>query len=252
MTPGFDADTRRTAHRVRFDDGPGLWLRPDSWDYGIVRSVVHDNEYRLPQRFDADDLILDIGAHIGAFAHACLQRGAGRVVAFEPERDNFALATANLQAYGERCVLRAAAVWRSDIAVPRLGLRRARLRRNTGGHDVLAAPGKGATVAAVALDEVLAGLARPVRLLKIDCEGAEYPILMTARRLDRVEAIVGEFHAFGVDSEHGLPPVHIDGWAGLGCDAWGLAEYLRGQGFEVDLVRWAAQADHGLFFAHRR
>jgi hypothetical protein len=54
-----------------------------------AETLVEDT--RLPERFSPDDIIIDIGAHIGAFAYACLQRGAGRVIAFEPEPENYAL-----------------------------------------------------------------------------------------------------------------------------------------------------------------
>lgn len=47
-----------------------LALRPDTWDTEIVRSVWLRNEYRLPPKFAKDDVIVDIGAHVGAFALA--------------------------------------------------------------------------------------------------------------------------------------------------------------------------------------
>jgi FkbM family methyltransferase len=236
--------------RVRFDDGDGLSLRPESWDYGIARSILLDNEYRLPERFSADDLILDIGAHVGAFAYACLQRGAGRVMAFEPDPDNARLAAANLAPYADRCELQSTAVWRSDRAADSLCLRRARHCLNTGGHDVLSDRGDGLRIEAIALDAVLSRLQGTVRLLKIDCEGAEYPILLTATRLDRVEAIAGEFHLFGPMSEHGevTERMRVDGVERY--DAETLAAHLHAQGFRVEIVQQGA-ADHGLFFAQR-
>ena len=36
-----------------------------------------------------------------------------------------------------------------------------------------------------------------MRLLKLDCEGAEWPILLTSRRLHLIDEIVGEFHEIG-------------------------------------------------------
>jgi hypothetical protein len=38
-----------------------------------------------------------------------------------------------------------------------------------------------------------------VRLLKLDCEGAEWPILLTSRRLHLIDEICGEFHEIGGD-----------------------------------------------------
>src|SRR5215213_2924677 len=38
---------------------------------------------------------------------------------------------------------------------------------------------------------------RRVRLLKLDCEGAEWPIVLTSRRLHLIDEIAGEFHELG-------------------------------------------------------
>lgn len=50
-------------------------------------------------------------------------------------------------------------------------------------------------VSAVGLDVILAETG-PVRLLKLDVEGAEYPILLTSRGLALVAEIIGEYHEF--------------------------------------------------------
>lgn len=239
--------------QVRLDDGSMLRLRPESWDYGIARSVLLDNEYRLPDTFDANDLIIDIGAHIGAFSHACLRRGAGRVIAFEPEPANFSLAMENLAPFAEAIDLRAEAVWRSDRPSEPLHLRSASERLNTGGHRVVSDRGQAHRVRAVSLDDVLSRLARRVSLLKIDCEGGEYPILLTASRLDLVEAIVGEFHRLGPGSVHGDvdESMRADGFDLL--DERVLISHLSTQGFDVDIARCEEKSpDHSLFFARRR
>lgn len=234
------------------DDDGGFSLRPESWDWGIARAVVVNNEYRLPERFRETDVVIDIGAHIGSFAYACLRRGAGKVISFEPDPENAALAARNLAHFGSRCELHAAAVWRSDGRVPNLLLGRAKERLNTGGHSVVS-DGGGVAVPVIALDAVLASLAGPIRLLKIDCEGAEYPILFTSRHLDRVASIVGEFHRIGPGSEHGdvTAAVQVDGVARY--DEVSLAQHLRARGYEVELAYdrdGDREKDHGLFFAH--
>jgi FkbM family methyltransferase len=242
--------------RLLDDDDSLLSLRPESWDWGIARSVALDNEYRLPDRFDKHDIILDIGAHIGAFSLACLRRGAGRVIAFEPDSENAALAAKNLAAYGDRFQLHVAAIWRSDQDINRLRLRQARHPLNTGGHDVLSDDEQEAlpSVTAISLDKVLAALPSSARLMKIDCEGAEYPILLTATRLHRVTEIVGEFHRFGLTSEHGpvTARMRVDGVEHY--DEASLSRYLEKQGYTVELPRPATSIsakDHGLFFARR-
>src|SRR5205085_6908377 len=70
---------------------------------------------------------------------------------------------------------------------------------NTGNGSVVW--GLGEPVAKIAFDDVV-DLAtnrgeRCVRLLKLDCEGAEWPIVLTSQRLHLIDEIVGEFHELG-------------------------------------------------------
>ncbi len=66
----------------------------------------------------------------------------------------------------------------------------------------------GTPVKAVGLDRIIRHVTDRgrfrVRLMKLDCEGSEYPILFTAKTLHLVDAIVGEFH--NITEEHG--PTH--------------------------------------------
>lgn len=195
------------------------FVRHDTYDSAIVGTVVDD--YQLPERFAPGDVVLDLGCHIGAFAVRAAERGA-RVVGYEASRANFALARMNT-AHLESVEVRWGAVWRSDVEVGSLQLTPHPAEENTGGASVLfpdershrrffdappdapptdAVAHRGSSrsgvvpahaVPAVSLDAVLRELGR-VRLLKIDVEGAEFPILLTAQELDRVDEMVGEIH----------------------------------------------------------
>src|SRR5205085_11350710 len=99
------------------------------------------------------------------------------------------------------------AVWRSDGESGAGLLLSGPDGENTGAHSLLTAglvPDFGAQilveasvtcqpVETIPLDEILCGFER-VRFLKIDCEGSEFPILLTSRLLSRIECIVGEIH----------------------------------------------------------
>jgi FkbM family methyltransferase len=176
---------------------PAHWrLRPGTIDRRIFRNVVVENEYRLPSRFDPGDVILDIGGHIGTFALAVLQRGADIVHCCEPDGDNFQVLTENLAPYAERVCLHRCAVWRSDERVEALCLRNPHRSDNTGGIQV-AGGSTAHSVEAMGFDDLVEAAAAHdgrIRLLKLDCEGAEWPILFTSRKLDRIDAICGEYH----------------------------------------------------------
>ena len=61
-------------------------FRKDTLDESIFNQVVNVNEYHLPLAFEPDDIVIDIGAHIGSFAQAVVSRGCRRVYCIEPDR----------------------------------------------------------------------------------------------------------------------------------------------------------------------
>jgi FkbM family methyltransferase len=232
------------------------------------------NEYRLPGRFAPTDVVIDVGAHIGSFAYAVVMRGGEHVYSIEPDRENCACARENLKPYIERgCVhWMEGAVWRSDsnddelrldgyqVFPPSFGGMAGIL--NTGGGSVMW--GAGDPVAKVPLDDVI-DLAtrhgeRRVRLLKLDCEGAEWPALLTSRRLHLIDEIVGEFHEIGgtfveigEDRRSNTPVFHTDRVARFTIDE--LVRTLQDEGFHVTHCRHrrpdGALEGLGLFFASR-
>lgn len=223
-------------------------LRPGTLDAAIWTDVNRQNEYALPDRFEPGDLVVDIGGHIGSFSFACLRRGAGAVVCFEPNPANAALAELNLKRFGPRAEVRRAAVWRSDRPAGTLALAGSDDAANTGGGGV----GSGDMVAAAvpfdeALTEVLAARgASRVRLLKLDCEGSEYPILFTSRSLDRIDAICGEYH----ETDCPFPDqFRVEGYDTY--DRHALARFLADRGFRVEHRQHTSNPLIGLFFATR-
>jgi FkbM family methyltransferase len=210
------------------------------------------NEYRLPDTFRADDIIIDIGAHIGSFCFAALQRGSHHVYGFEAEEGNHQCAVVNLRSFGERIRLCNQAVWRSDQVVDYLCFQPALVQENTAGGNVCMAEG-GLRVSAVALDDVIRevtdGGRRRVRMLKIDCEGSEFPILLTARTLHLIDTIAGQFHEFGGDHDSSAIPTQarVEGYNRFTIAE--LTQALNRAGFKVSFHR-AAGSHIGLFFAN--
>ena len=94
-----------------------MWsFRSGTLDQLIFASVVADNEYRLPDRFEPEDVVVDVGAHIGSFTHAVVLRGGQQIWSIEPDRANCALAAEHLRPYADQGYVRLihAAAWRSD------------------------------------------------------------------------------------------------------------------------------------------
>lgn len=226
---------------------PRHWrLRPRTLDRRIAYHVLVENEYRLPGPIRSGDIVLDVGSHVGTFALAALRAGAGLVHCFEPDEDNYRLLAHNLAPF-PAARLHRAAVWRSDEPEALVHLHNPLTPRNTGACRI-APPGLGQPVAAVALDalidEVTAGGKR-VRLLKLDCEGAEWPVLLTSRRLERVDALCGEYHLGTLPEAFGV----------AGCEVFGpglLKQALVSQGYRVTVQPLPPRPQPcGLFFAVR-
>jgi FkbM family methyltransferase len=220
-------------------------------DAEIWCHVVGTNEYRLPDRFSAKDIIIDIGAHIGSFSSAVLARGAGWVHAYEANWQNFYLLKRNLRRFEGRTLLNRKAVWRSDRDTDFLHFvgNTTADGWNTGGGSVIYADGE--PVPSISFDDLLGDVTRngshSVRLVKIDCEGSEWPILFTSRRLEWIEAMCGEYHELVGDQ---IPEqARVEGFPRY--DAETLKKYLESRGFVVELQA-TVPGVLGLFWAQRR
>ena len=230
-----------------------LASRTSHQDIHIIHEVAVHNEYRLPDRFAPGDVVIDIGTHIGSFSYAALRRGCREVYTFEADKRNFECATENLKAFG-RCVrLHHKAVWRSDR--PDDVLHASGYHEgNSGGVNVFLSE-SGPRLESVALDDVLRQVTkdgkRHIRLMKIDCEGSEYPILLTSKMLHLIDAMCGEFHELndGVYDHTPIPAVAKVG----GREKYtigDLVQCLEAAGFRVEWQRKGASSI-GLFFATR-
>jgi FkbM family methyltransferase len=227
-------------------------FRPGTIDEAVFESVNLYNEYRLPDAFGPDDLILDVGAHIGSFCHAALVRGAGRVFGVEADEGNFRCAERNLAGFGDRVRLENVAAWRSDQG-PTTLVFHSPDAVNTGAGNVGWADA-GREVPAVPFDDLVRratdGGPRRVRFLKIDCEGSEFPILLTSKALHLIDEIAGEFHEFhGEFDPYDVPPrFRVAGVDRLTIEE--LAAALRRSGFEVSWER-NGRTNIGMFYARR-
>ena len=179
-----------------------VYVRDKSDDRSIWTSVVNDDEYRIGS-LAPEDIVLDIGMHTGSFCARAYLAGSRRIYGFEVDEDNFRLAQANVGAFAQ---LHNYAVVRSDERktdiVYYTGHVLMEHELNTGVGTVFGSAGR--CVDRIAFDDILMQIGDEVRLVKMDCEGSEWPILMTATRLHRVHEIVGEWHLNHLDKEEAL------------------------------------------------
>ena len=153
-------------------------------DYGPVCAMTDVN------------LVIDCGANVGYSSAFFLSHfGSCRLVAVEPDPDNFAMLERNLRQYGERVMLVPAGVWSHDVP---LVISRGRYRdgREWTTQVRPCQPNERADVQGVGVESLLAssGCER-ISLLKMDIEGAESIVFRDdVAWLDKVDAIAIELH----------------------------------------------------------
>jgi FkbM family methyltransferase len=206
-------------HVERYDiDGTELFIGDvaGSMSATWVANETFMDEYGVRRiEFAPGDVAVDIGAHVGLFAIYLAKRHPDiSVLAFEPDPVNFHNMLANVAAN------RVTNVVPQHLAVTR-DARPFTLDRppgNSGGAGGYCGRREGfprTTTASVTLDIIFERFAiTRCKLLKIDCEGAEYEILTSTSVLDRVDWLSGEFHVSESLRERG-------------CTAQGLMDFVR-------------------------
>lgn len=167
---------------------------PGALVVALYKEVFYKDVYRLR----ADPLppaatVVDIGANIGLFAlYAASAQRAARVFAFEPFPASFALLERNAARN------RLPAIVPVPLAVAGgAGVRQLHLQGRHGVHSLFGTAGAAVAVECVTLAEAFARCdIERCDFLKLDCEGAEYEILLAAPSAlyARVDRIALEYH----------------------------------------------------------
>jgi FkbM family methyltransferase len=217
-------------------DGLRLRVRTllDAW---VVKETCLDGAYDAVAPARADAVVVDVGAGFGDFAIRAARRWPGaRVVAAEPYPGSYRLLLENVAMNSVSNVEALPyAITGAEAATTRLAVGAREAVLFSTGAD---AGGASIEVPARTLENLFEELAiERCDVLKLDCEGAEYDILLDAPSavLARVEAIVLEYHV-GV-APHGPED---------------LARRLEADGFSVEVRPSRVRASLGLLAAWRR
>lgn len=181
------------------------------------------------------DVVVDIGAHVGAFAVHAAQSGASAVYAYEPSPINIEHFVHNAERNAASVVTIVEAAVGARAGTSRLGLGRFSV-----GNVLLDAVSERTSRSIDVRTTTLAGIFEAHRLdridvLKIDCEGSEGALLVASdpELLRRVDRIALEYH---------------DNWSSLDHD--GLSRLLRDAGFDVELEPHG-RSPFGMLYAWR-
>jgi len=203
---------------MKLIDGKTLRIR-GFWPLFLFDEIFMENCYESPEvlQWGPFGTIVDIGANIGFFTLRCKQLWPdARVVAIEPDPNNFACLAEHVE------INHLTDVYPLQLGVAeKCGCLDLYLSpRNIAGHSMYKKSDDAAVISVpvFTLEDVLSqtntndsGL-----LLKIDCEGCEYPILssLTQQMADRISCIIFE------------PEVSL-------YDFPALLEHLKGLGFQL-------------------
>lgn len=150
-------------------------------------------EYDAPWQLEERPHVIDVGANVGAFTVWLAEQYPGITGAcFEPNPDAYSYLLRNVDDLA--VVPRPQAVAAETVQATLV-----RPAPSAGTSSLLGSPGAGGsaiTVPVVAFDELMADVQQPVSLLKLDCEGSEYDIVLRSSResWQNVRRIVMEYH----------------------------------------------------------
>lgn len=182
-------------------------IRPNTTDEAVATEIFDEQVYRAADYIHPGSVVIDLGANVGMFTIYAADRGA-RVIAVEPFPENVDQLRKNLMAAGvsDQVAVVPAACGDSNghcEVVP----------GDFGGRDISARSGDSFTqaptgqhtiVPTIDLDTLLAPY-DSIAVLKLDVEGAEYPIFEAASdsTMRKIAYISMEFHGESGNMLHG-------------------------------------------------
>lgn len=178
-------------------DGEQFVIRKYSMDSAILYENLIDKVYdRYIPKMNTGDTVIDVGAHIGSFSIHMAQKFPGvRIIGFEPMVENFALLKKNVELNHLRKTIRIVPMGVAKKSENRNLYRDA---GNSAGHTLYPTTKSiKYTIQCTTLQHLFEQNDIEVcKLLKLDCEGAEYEILLNCPRpvLSKIENIIAEVH----------------------------------------------------------
>ncbi|KUK70214.1 MAG: Methyltransferase FkbM family [Anaerolineae bacterium 49_20] len=238
LLTAFLGKQRKMQGTLRFWRQPTQLRVRGAMDIWSVKETFLDQFYtRYGTSIEPDWVIVDIGAAIGEFTVYAVQKApAGEVFAYEPNPESFALLQENimlnkLSNVEASCV----GVW-DQAGSMQLDLVNSEPLQGKTVFQNQEETSK-AEIPVITFDQLVQDSVNTmIDLLKLDCEGAEYAILIgaSAESLARVQRIVMEYHDLDVEHEHSS-----------------LVRFLESSGFRVQLHANPVHAEIGYLYAWR-
>jgi len=179
---------------LKLKNGFKLKLRTKSTDvYAFTHVWLLQEYYRYGFEIKDNDVIIDVGAHIGLFALFSSQFCKnGRIYCFEPVKENFDLLKSNLELNDIENVIVANMAVSSSTGTVTIYL-----NEDEAGHSMHVPSQKQIQVESFSLQDIFDSYKlEKCDFLKIDCEGEEYEIInsLPTSYFDKIKKMCIEYH----------------------------------------------------------
>jgi FkbM family methyltransferase len=174
-----------------------IHLRVPSSDVEVFRQIFINNEYKIEVNRDPE-FIVDAGANIGiASVYFANQFPNARILAIEPEKENFEVLVKNVKAYPNvQPVL--GALWgeSAEVEVVDRGLGNWGFMIETSSDRQTASKSSHQKVEGMTVDMILDRYdVQKISILKLDIEGAELEVFRNSSSwIDRIDSLIIELH----------------------------------------------------------
>ncbi|MDD5529745.1 MAG: FkbM family methyltransferase [bacterium] len=195
-----DIEKEKDCNEIIFRDGIRISTPKNTFYFrGIIEKIFFNNIY-TPSGFSIgnNDIIVDIGAHIGVFTLFAARKTKNMVYAFEPFNENFEFLNNNIHTNKLHNV-----VTYNKAITDKTGTEKLFLSESSEGHFIFNNYENKKlykNVSSISLqyiiDNIIDKRFKQIDFLKLDCEGAEGLILSSTPEdyLLRIKKIVMEFH----------------------------------------------------------
>ena len=186
----------RLRNGLEIESAEGALLVP------LYKEIVYKDDYRLrSDPLPRGAVVVDIGANLGMFSlHVAADHGAARVLAFEPFPESFALLKRNAERN------RLDAIQPIPLAIAgQAGTRELHMQGRHGVHSLFGTSGEAVRIECITLADAFARFEiSRCDFLKLDCEGAEYEILLDAPSevYARIQRRALAYHDWITDHHH--------------------------------------------------
>ena len=169
-------------------------IRVDSTDFYVLTNVWLLEEYDSKKlQIRKDDVIIDIGAHVGLFmiyvSQFCTN---GRIYCYEPIKENYDLLAYNIELNNIKNTI----IFQKAV-IDKPSVIRIFLNQDAAAHSVFTESSEYVDVESVSLKDIFdSNKIEKCDLLKLDCEGSEYIILnsLPDSYFEHIKKIVMEYH----------------------------------------------------------